>query len=168
MSDPCVYRERLFTLLGDREPIAAMRQTASTLAEIVRSHSATVLRTRPFPGKWTPNEIIGHLVDGEWVYGSRMRLVLSEDDPPIIGTNQDAWVARQRHNDRDPAELVEEFRTMRAFNLALSQRLSPEELTRTGRHNQRGSESLAVMMRMVAAHDLSHLDQINRYIQAVR
>jgi hypothetical protein len=44
-------------------------QTAYTLADIVGKHSATVLRTWPFEGKWTPNEIIGHLTDSEWVYG---------------------------------------------------------------------------------------------------
>jgi hypothetical protein len=43
-------------------------------------HSAEVLRARPFEGKWTPNEIIGHLTDSEWVYGYRLRLILSDDD----------------------------------------------------------------------------------------
>jgi hypothetical protein len=84
----------------------------------VRTHSATVLRTRPFEGKWTPN--------------------------------------------------VEMFRTMREFNLALWNRMSPADLKRTGQHNERGPESLGVMLRMLAGHDLSHLDQITRYIQAVR
>jgi hypothetical protein len=84
----------------------------------VRTHSATVLRTRPCEGKWTPT--------------------------------------------------VEMFRTMREFNLALWNRMSPADLKRTGQHNERGPESLGVMLRMLAGHDLSHLDQITRYIQAVR
>ena len=41
-------------------------------------------------------------------------------------------------------------------------------LQRTGQHNERGPESLAVMLPMMAGHDLSHLDQITRYIRAVR
>jgi DinB superfamily len=90
VSDPQAYRENLFTLLGDGNPAEVLAQTASTLADIVSTHSATVLRTRPFEGKWTPNEIIGHLVDGEWVYGYRLRLILCEDRPPILGTNQDS------------------------------------------------------------------------------
>ena len=67
VSDPQAYREKLFTLLGDRNPLEVLAQTASTLADIVHKHSATVLRTRPFEGKWTPNELIGHLADSEWV-----------------------------------------------------------------------------------------------------
>jgi hypothetical protein len=46
--------------------------------------------------------------------------------------------------------------------------MSPADLQRTGQHNERGPESLAVMLRMLAGHDLSHLDQIARYIRAVR
>jgi hypothetical protein len=47
-------------------------------------------------------------------------------------------------------------------------RTSPEDLKRTGQHNERGPESLGVMLRLLAGHDLSHLDQITRYVQAVQ
>ena len=161
------YREKLFTLLGDRDPLEVLAQTASTLAGIVRTDPAAVLRTRPFAGKWTPNEVIGHLADGEWVYGYRLRLILCEDDPAILGIQQDSWVASLRHNEREPSELVEIFRTLRGFNLAVWRRMSPEDFERCGQHNERGPESLSVMLRMLAGHDLSHLDQISGYIRAV-
>ena len=166
--DAQAYRENLLTLLGDRDPLAVLAQTASALADTVRMHSATVLRTRPFERKWTPNEVIGHLADGEWVYGYRLRLILCEESPALQGTDQDAWVARQQHNEREPAELVDMFQTLRQFNLALWKRVSPADFTRAGRHNERGPESLSVMLRMMAGHDLSHLAQIARYIEAVR
>ena len=168
VTDPSAYREKLFKLLGDRDPLEVLAQTAPTLAGFVRKHSVTVLRTRPFEGKWTPNEVIGHLADSEWVYGYRLRLILCEDNPTIQGMNQELWVTGQRHNEREPSELVEMFRAMRGFNLALWKRMSPADLERAGQHNERGPESLGVLMRMLAGHDLSHLDQITRYIQAVR
>jgi hypothetical protein len=168
ISDPQAYRENLFKLLGDSDPLEVLAQTASTLTEIVRDHSATLLRTRPFEGKWTPNEVIGHFTDSEWVYGYRLRLILCEANPSIVGTNQDFWVAGQRHNEREPSELVEMFRAMRQFNLSLWKRMSPADLARVGQHNERGAESLGLMLRMWAGHDLSHLDQIRRYMQAVR
>ena len=168
VSAPQAYRDKMFKLLGDRDPFEVLGQTASTLADIVHKHATTVLRARPFEGKWTPNEIIGHLTDSEWVYGYRLRLILCEDNPMILGINQDSWVAAQRHNEREPSELVEIFRTMRSFNLALWKRTSAEDLKRSGEHNERGPESLGVMLRLLAGHDLSHLDQITRYIQAVQ
>jgi DinB superfamily len=168
VSDPQAYRDNLFKLLGDRDPLEVLAQTAAALTDVVRSNSEAALRTRPFTDKWTPNEVIGHLVDSEWVYGYRLRLILCEDSPPILGTNQNAWVVRQQHNQREPSELVETFRTLRELNLASWKRLSPADLTRTGRHNECGQESLAVMLRMMAGHDLSHLNQIARYVEAVR
>ena len=168
VSDPQAYRQRLFNLLGDQDPVDVLGQTAFTLGEIARENPATVLRARPFEGKWTPNEIIGHLTDSEWVYGYRLRLIFCEDNPPLRGTNQDLWVSRQRYNEREPAELVEMFRTLRHFNLALWRRLSPTDLMRAGQHNERGPESLSVMLRMMAGHDLSHVRQINRSIETVR
>ncbi len=42
------YREKMFNLLANRDPLEVLAQTASTLADIVGKHSATVLRTRPF------------------------------------------------------------------------------------------------------------------------
>lgn len=168
VTDPQAYRENLFKLLGDRDPLEVLAQTAGTLADVVRSNPVTALRTRPFADKWTPNEVIGHLVDSEWIYGYRLRLILCEDSPPILGANQNAWVAGLQHNQRDPSELVETFRTLRGLNLAVWKRVSPADLTRTGQHNERGPESLAVMLRMMAGHDLSHLNQITRYVEAVR
>jgi len=167
VSDPQAYRERLFHLLADRNPLEVLAQTAPTLADIAQRHSSAVLRTRPFEGKWSPNEIIGHLGDSEWVYGYRLRLVLCEDHPTILGVNQESWVAGQGHNQREPSDLVETFRAMRQLNLGLWARISPADSKRTGQHNERGPESLGVMLRMMAGHDLSHLDQIARHLRAV-
>src|SRR5215471_13531447 len=132
------YRQRMFVLLGDRDPLTVMSETVSKLSDIVDRHSPAVLRSRPYEGKWTPNEIIGHLTDSEWVYGYRLRLILCEDGPTILGTKQDSWVAALRYNEREPSELVEIFRALREFNLAVWRRTSPADLERAGQHNERG------------------------------
>jgi hypothetical protein len=168
VSGPEEYRQKMFNLVGDRSPLEVLAQTPSTLSDIVGRHSATLLRRRPFEGKWTPNEVIGHLTDSEWVDGYRLRLILCEDAPAILGTNQDLWVAALRHNEHEPSELVEIFRTLRHLNLAVWRRTPPEVLQRIGQHNERGSESLDMMLRLLAGHDLSHLAQITRYIEAAQ
>ena len=168
ITDPDAYRKKLEGLLGDRDPITVMSQTADVLAKIVQQHSPKIMRTRPFPGKWTPNEVIGHLTDSEWVYGYRVRLILCEDRPTILGMDQDLWVTAQRHNDRDPKELVEMFRTLRQYNLLVWRQMGSKDHARVGQHNERGAESLGQMLRMEAGHDLSHIDQINRYLDAAK
>jgi len=164
VSDPEAYRRKMDALIGDRDPIAVMAATADALEEIVKSHSATQMRSRPFEGKWTPNEIIGHLCDAEWVYGFRMRLILCEERPQITGMDQDRWVSGQHYNERQPADLVRTFRVLREPNVALWKQMTPADLERAGQHNERGPESLGTMLRMLAGHDLSHIDQITRYL----
>ena len=166
--DSAAYQQKLLGLLGNREPIEVLGKTPDILARIVEENSPAVLQTRPFPGKWTPNEIIGHLSDSEWVYGYRVRLILCQDKPVILGMDQDLWVAGQKHNDRQPKDLLAMFRNLRFANLELWRRLTPKDFERVGRHNERGEESLGLMFRMEAGHDLSHIDQINRYLQAIR
>jgi len=165
--DNAAYQQKIAGLLGNRDPLTVMAETADILKAIVVRGPAATLRTRPFKDKWTPNEIIGHLSDAEWVYGYRMRLILCEEKPTILGMDQNLWVSCQKHNDREPADLVAMFRVLRTNNLVLWKRMSPTDLQRTGVHNERGPESLGIMLKMLAGHDLSHIDQINRYLAAI-
>lgn len=165
--DTAAYQNKLMGLLGSREPIEVLSKTADVLGSIVSKHSPEVLRTRPYPGKWTPNEIIGHLSDSEWVYGFRIRLILCEDRPVILGMDQDLWVSGQRHNEREPKDLLAMFRSLRAANIEIWKQMTPGDLKRFGRHSERGEESLGLMLKMNAGHDLSHIDQITRYLQAI-
>lgn len=167
VTDPQEYRRKLKEFIGDRKPLAIMAETADTLSAMVSKHTTKQFRTRPFEGKWTPLEVIGHLLDCEYVYGFRMRLILSEDMPTILGMDQDKWVAAQRYNDREPAELVDMFRSLRKCNLAIWKQMAPADFERAGQHNERGRESLAQMLPMLAGHDLWHIDQITRYLKAV-
>ena len=167
VTDPARYQARTLDRLSGRDPVEVLTQTPDLLTKIVQTHSADTLRRRPFEGKWTPAEVIGHLVDTEWVYGFRLRVVLCEERPTVLGMNQELWVVGQKHNEREPAELVETFAALRKANLVLWRRLTPEQLARVGVHNERGPETLELMRRLSAGHDISHLDQINRYIAAV-
>ena len=168
VTNPRAYRKKMADLLGDRDPLDVMSETPDKLAHTVNNTHANVMRTRPFPGKWTPNEIIGHLSDAEWVFGYRLRQILCENEPTILGMDHERWVVGQTHNDREPSEHLEMFTGLRLFNLGIWRRIDPADMARTGKHNERGPESLDTILRMCAGHDLSHLDQLNRYLEAIQ
>jgi hypothetical protein len=168
LTNPQEYQRKLREKLQGRDPLDVLSETPEVLSSIVDSSSVTELQTRPFPGKWTPNEILGHLVDAEWAFGYRIRTVLCDERPSIFGFDQENWVAVQKHNERDPAELLETFITLRRLNLRIWRQMSAEQRGRVGLHVERGEESLETMLHLEAGHDLSHLDQIQRYLAAIR
>jgi hypothetical protein len=169
VASPASYQQKLLGLLAARNPLDVLTATPDAVARLLAPHPADVLRRRPFPDRrtWTPLEILGHLIDAELVYAFRIRLILCEDRPTILGMDQEKWVAGQRYNERDPDDLLTDFRAARSINLKLWRQIRPDQLDRVGLHNERGEESLGLMLRMHAGHDLSHLDQITRYLAAI-
>jgi hypothetical protein len=61
---------------------------------------------RPAPGKWSPREIVGHLIDSASNNHQRFVRAQSQDDLMFEGYAQDAWVAAQRYQDAPWRELV--------------------------------------------------------------
>ena len=62
--------------------------------------------TRPEPGKWSPREIIGHLIDSASNNHQRFVRTRDLDDLVVEGYAQDAWVAAQPYQDAPWVELV--------------------------------------------------------------
>jgi hypothetical protein len=124
---------------------------------------------RPAPGKWSPKEIVGHLIDSAVNNQARFVRAQLQDDLVFPGYDQDAWVRAQRYNDRAWRPLVE---TWRAYNghVAAVMRATPEsEAARPrARHNlgeiafqaPPAVATLDFLMRDYVAHLQHHLRQI--------
>jgi hypothetical protein len=65
-----------------------------------------VSRHRPAPGKWSPREIVGHLIDSASNNHQRFVRMRGRDDLVVEGYQQDDWVAAQRYHDAPWTELV--------------------------------------------------------------
>src|SRR6185295_4218707 len=70
----------------------------------------------PAAGKWSPKEVIGHLIDS--AANNHQRFVRAQfgDDLVFPGYDQEAWVAVQRYNDEPWSQLIELWRQ---YNLHL-------------------------------------------------
>ena len=92
-SDAPAYARRL---------VAAVRHATPPLLALDDAATAR----RPAPGKWSPREIIGHLVDSASNNHQRFVRLRDRDDLVVDGYEQDAWVAVQRYQDAPWVELV--------------------------------------------------------------
>jgi uncharacterized damage-inducible protein DinB len=161
------YVSAILELLGDRDPMAVLREMPSALPRAIEGLSPRQLRQPERQGKWSIGQILQHLADAEVVWAWRMRLVLAQDRPPLTGYDQDLWAERLHYDEADPSDAIDLFAVLRRASLRLMERASPADLQRVGVHVERGEESLEHLRRLYAGHDLLHLRQIERVRRAV-
>ncbi len=158
------YVGALLDLLGSQDPLAVLGEQLPWLERRTAGLDETMLRRPERPGKWSVIEVIQHLADAELVTSFRTRMVLIEDDPELQGYDQDRWATELRYVEVPLDLALAQLRGLRAANLRLWRTLTPEQRLRTGLHSERGPESVDLIIRMMAGHDLVHRRQIDRIL----
>jgi hypothetical protein len=156
------YVAALLDLLGDKDPVAVLRETPAAVQRLLETISAEIVTKPEAPGKWSIRDVIAHLADSELVGGFRLRMILAHDRPRLIGYDQDLWANRLRYREVDVKDALEQFVALRRGNVRLWHGLGTADLVRVGLHSERGEESLEHLRRLYAAHDLLHLRQLER------
>lgn len=90
------------------EPTCAHRLRAALLTAepLLRAISDADAARHPAPGKWSPKQIIGHLIDSASNNHQRFVRAAFQDDLVFPGYAQDHWVELQRYHDAPWSELL--------------------------------------------------------------
>jgi len=159
------YTQRIMANAEGQDPMKVQSATPKKLARLIQNIPSAKLRKRPAPEKWSVAEILAHLADVEIVIGWRMRSILGNPGTAVQAYDQNAWVIAGHYEKRDPRKSIELQRAVREANLALLKTLSPEQWKQFGQHAERGRESIEHIVRMVAGHDINHIQQIERILK---
>jgi hypothetical protein len=124
------------------------------------------MKWRPADGKWSVHEVVCHLADSETNAALRIRYLLAEEDPLIVGYDQARW-ARVLDYDSAPMEpalaLVD---AVRANTAALLRRLPADAWSASGKHTESGSYTAEDWLAIYADHMEKHSGQIERNVAA--
>jgi hypothetical protein len=161
---PQEYRKRIIDHVGTQDPVKLQAAAHKKIARLMKGVPTAKLRKRPAPGKWSVAEIAAHLADVEIAVGFRIRMILGAPGTPIQAYDQDAWVVSGHYEKRDTRKAIEQYRVVREANLDLLKSLAPEQWKHHGMHAERGEESIELIVRMIAGHDLNHIQQIERIL----
>ncbi|WP_419937169.1 DinB family protein [Candidatus Palauibacter sp.] len=118
------------------------------------------------PGKWTCREVLGHVIDTERLFSYRALHIARADSAELPGMDQDEWAAASNAAGRPIAELLPEFRGLRAANAAFFASLDEDALSRRGVAS--GSEcTVRAIIHIIAGHELHHREMLRaRYLAA--
>ena len=115
-------------------------------------------------GKWTIREIIGHLIDGERVFGYRALCIARGEKQNLPGFDQNDYMLTAPYNQIELEDLLSELRLVRLSNIAMFRSLDEAAWNRVGTAN--GNEvtvrALAFIMGGHLRHHMSVLKE--RYL----
>jgi len=159
------YTQRLLSYGEGKDPLRLQQAAPKKLALLLKGKTGKQLMRRPAPDKWSIAEIVAHLADAELAISWRIRQILSNNAVPIQAYDQDRWAKTFDYAHRDPRQSLASYRALREANVALLKSVPRKLWDNYGIHEERGNESVSHVVRMVAGHDLNHLQQIQRILK---
>jgi uncharacterized damage-inducible protein DinB len=137
---------------------------ARLLREAVRGLSREQLLARPVAGKWSTLEVVCHLADFEPILADRMKRVIAEDRPQLIGADENRFAAALAYHDRNLEEELSLIEQTRSQLARILRTLPVEALQRVGVHSERGPRSLEQLL----SGAINHIPHHVRFIQDKR
>jgi DinB superfamily len=139
--------------------VAKYKDGYDQVASALEGATDAELDHRPAPGKWTAREIVHHLADSEMTSAIRLRRLLAEDRPVIVGYDQEEF-ARKLHYDRPIGASLEALKAARATTGAILDRMADDEWAREGTHTESGRYTVLQWLQIYAEHAHNHAAQI--------
>jgi hypothetical protein len=112
---------------------------------------------------WSARQIVHHLADSEMTSAIRLRRLVAEDTPEIIGYDE-ARFAKTLFYDRPIAASLDALKGARATSAEILLRLGDEQWQRAGTHSESGRYSIETWLEIYAAHAHDHADQMRRAV----
>jgi hypothetical protein len=121
---------------------------------------------RPAAGKWSAHEVVCHCADSEANAALRIRYLVAEKDPLIVGYDQEAWAATLDYASHPVEPAFATVEAVRAHTVALLERLPEAAWSREGRHTESGHYTAEDWLSIYAKHVHGHAEQIERNLAA--
>jgi hypothetical protein len=136
--------------------LAVLAAQKAEIAALARSVPQAKESYRYAKGKWSVRELLGHVIDGERVFGYRA-FCFSRGEPAALPSfDENQYVAAARADAIPLRELADDFAVVRDSNLAFLRRLDAGAWTRTGTASG-ATVSVRALAWIMAGHPRHHL-----------
>jgi len=146
--------------LGNREPLAAIRDGLARLRALTASWSPQDFERSYATGKWPARQILTHLAQTEIAFGNRARMALSAPKRDYVAQPFDQNVWMDHESTLGGREAVDALVATGAMKAALYGSLSPSDRAVTFSHPEYGALTIDWLIHQSAGHLLHHLAQL--------
>ena len=141
----------------DRAVIEHYAAGAVLPAQAIRNLTVEELNAFPVPGTWSIQQIVMHLMDSDLIASDRMKRLIAEDNPTIIGYSENDFAKNLFYDQLDAAMACEIFRLNRLLTASILRRVPDTAFARIGQHSERGPITLADLVNIYTGHLDHHL-----------
>jgi hypothetical protein len=138
-----------------------------TLRRAVAGLTQEQLLARPVPGKWSTQEVVCHLADFDPILADRMKRVIAEEKPALIGADENRFAAALAYDQRDVQEELTIIEQTRRQMARILRPLPEAALNRIGVHSERGPLTLERLLNSAVNHIPHHVKFIDDKRQAL-
>lgn len=112
-------------------------------------------------GKWTVQELLGHIIDTERVFAYRLMCISRGDKTCFPSFEQDDYMKTGNFNNRTLASLIEEFDAVRTATVVLVKNISQSSLDIDG-EVKAGKITPRALLYIIAGHAQHHFNVLKQ------
>lgn len=158
------YSQYINLVPKDETLVQALHSGRDETIHFFNTIEESKLNYRYAEGKWTPKEILLHLIDTERVFVYRSLRFARKDATPLQGFDQDAYIRPSKVYARTMESLLKEFKTVREATISLYENMDEEMLQGMGTASKSNLSARAAGF-IIAGHSRSHIQIIkDRYL----
>ena len=163
-SEYAPYYQQYIARVTEGEILPVMRSQIDAL-DLLLDHVTPDHETfRYAEGKWSIRQIVGHLIDGERVFGYRAFCIARGENQNLPGFDQDEYMVTAPFDSIPLEDLLSEFRLVRQSNIAMMRNFGETAWTTMGTAN--GSPvSVRALAFVMAGHVRHHMGVLSERYQ---
>jgi hypothetical protein len=150
----------------DRELIEQYANGGDKLSLAIRGLTREDLVCPPDPdwnvGKWSIQQVVLHSVDSDLVSSDRLKRMIAEDNPTLIGYDENKFVANLFYDDQSADQAIALLDANRKLFTTVLRKLPAKAWERKGTHNERGAITVGGYLKSTVDHLEHHINFIHK------
>jgi hypothetical protein len=142
---------------GDDDIVSTIEQQSSETQRLMSALDDAKASHRYEPGKWSVKEVIGHLIDGERIFGYRALAISRGETASLPSWDENEYAAAANYDQWRIGDLAELYAVARRSNIIYFRNLAPEAWDRRGAASG-NPITVRALAYVIAGHERHHLE----------